>query len=296
MSIPRLDKPTVYDGPKGTLLAPSLPGVGKDASDVPEWLNLLAPEVVRDCHRAYIHAGSQVIQTNTFNGNRLRLERHGLAHRVGEVNQTAARIAREAAGDDLAVAGSMGPTGKMLLMDEVTVSEINRAFGEQAGALEEGGVDFFHIETMADMDEAVAAVEGIRSVSNLPIVLTMSFDTGDPNAGLRTMMGISPAQLAQRGDELELLGVGANCGLGLEGYQPVIEQFAAASPGAALVVKMNAGVPRIEAGKAVYRETPNRVGEYARWCADRGVKLIGVCCGGGLESVEAISDALARRS
>ncbi len=296
MSIPKLDSPTVYDGSKGTLLAPRLPDVGKQVSDVAEWLNLLAPEVVRDACRSYVDAGSQVVQTNTFNGNRIRLEKYGLAGSVHEVNLAAARLAREAAGDGVSVAGSMGPSGKLLLMEEVTVADISKAFAEQAAALEEGGVDFFHVETTTDMDEAVAAVEGVRSVSDLPVALTMSFDTGDPGAGLRTMMGVSPAQLAQRGDELGLFAVGANCGLGLEGYRPVIDQLIAASPKAAVIAKVNAGLPKIKGGKAVYDEKPARIAEYARWCADRGVGLIGVCCGGGPESVEAIAGALAQTS
>jgi 5-methyltetrahydrofolate--homocysteine methyltransferase len=296
VSIPKLDRPTVYDGSKGTLLAPRLPEVGKEVSDVAEWLNLLAPEVVRDSYRAYVDAGAQVVQTNTFNGNRIRLQKYGLADRVHEVNLASAQIAREAVGGDFPVAGSMGPSGKLLLMEEVTIADISKAFAEQATALEEGGVDFFHVETMTDMDEAVAAVEGVRSVSELPVALTMSFDTGDPGAGLRTMMGVSPAQLAQRADELGLFAVGTNCGLGLEGYQPVIEQFLAASPAAAVVAKVNAGLPKIKGGKAVYDAKPARIAEYALWCADRGVRLIGVCCGGGPESVEAMANALAQRS
>lgn len=295
MSIPQLDKPTVYDGSKGTLLGPSLLKVGKEVSDIAEWLNLLAPEIVRECYRAYIDAGSEVIQTNTFNGNRLRLAKHGLADKVREVNLSSAQIARQAAGSDVAVAGSMGPSGKLLLMDEVTVTDISQAFAEQARALEEGGVDFFHIETMADMDEAVAAVEGVRSVSHLPIALTMSFDTGDPMSGLRTMMGVSPTQLIQEGDELGLFAVGANCGRGLEGYQAVIEQFMAASPRAAVIAKVNAGVPRMEAGQTVYDGTAERAAEYALWCARRGVRLIGICCGGGPEHIEAIASALAHK-
>jgi 5-methyltetrahydrofolate--homocysteine methyltransferase len=296
LSIPQLDRPTVYDGSKGTLLGPSLPEVSKEPSDIAEWLNLLAPETVRDCYRAYIDAGSEVIQTNSFNGNRLRLARHGLADKVHEVNLSSAQIARQAAGSDIAVAGSMGPSGKLLITDEVTVTDISQAFAEQARALAEGGVDFFHIETMADMDEAVAAVEGVRSASRLPIALTMSFDTGDLETGLRTMMGVAPAQLAQKGDELELFAVGANCGRGLDGYQTVIEQFMAASPRAAVIAKVNAGVPRMEAGQTVYDGTPERAAEYALWCADRGVALIGICCGGGPEHVEAMASALARKS
>jgi 5-methyltetrahydrofolate--homocysteine methyltransferase len=294
LTIPQLDRPTVYDGSKGTFLGPSLPKVGKALSDIAEWLNLLAPEIVGKCHRAYIDAGSEVIQTNSFNGNRLRLAKHGLADKVHEVNLSSAQIARQAAGSEVAVAGSMGPSGKLLVMDEVTVTDISEAFAEQARALEEGGVDFFHIETMADMGEAVAAVEGVRSVSHLPIALTMSFDTGNPGAGLRTMMGISPSQLVQKGEEVGLFAVGANCGRGLEGYQAVIEQFMAASPRTAVIAKLNTGVPRMEAGQTVYDATAEEAAEYALWCAGRGVKLIGVCCGGGPESVEAIASALAR--
>ncbi len=294
MGIPELDKPTVYDGSKGTLLSASLPKVGREPSDLAEWLNLLAPEAVRESCRAYVAAGSRVIQTNTFNGNRLRVERHGLADKVRDVNLSAAEIAREVAGNDISVAGSMGPTGKLLVMDEVSPSDVSEAFAEQAGVLEEGGVDFFHVETMADMEEAAAAVEGIRGVSELPIALTMSFDTGDPDAGLRTMMGVAPAQLAEKSDELGLFAVGANCGRGLDGYQTVIEQLMEASPKAAVIAKFNAGVPRMEDGQAVYDATPERLAEYALWCADKGVKLIGVCCGGGPESIEAIAGALAR--
>jgi 5-methyltetrahydrofolate--homocysteine methyltransferase len=235
-----------------------------------------------------------VIQTNTFNGNRIRLERHGLGDDVREVNRAGARIAREAAGEGVAIAGSMGPTGKLLVMDEITAEETGQAFAEQAVALEVGGVDFFHIETMADMDEAVAAVEGIRSVSQLPVALTMSFDSGEPTKGLRTLMGVSPTELVQKGNELELFAVGANCGRGLDGYQQVIEQLAATSPRPALIVKMNAGIPQIENGQLVYDTTADEVTAYARWCMDAGVELIGLCCGGDAEHIKAVANALAR--
>ena len=116
MPVPVLDRPTVYDGSTGTLLAPALPGVGKGPSDVAEWLNLLAPDAVLKACRAYVDAGSQVIQTNTFNGNRFGLEKSGRAGQVREVNRAAAQVAREAAGSAVAVAGSMGPTGKLLVI------------------------------------------------------------------------------------------------------------------------------------------------------------------------------------
>jgi len=294
LGIPPLDRPLVYNGSKGTLLSSALSKVGKVPSDITEWLNLLAPDIVLRCHREYIEAGSQVIQTNSFNGNRFRLAKYGLADKVREVNLRAAQIAREAAGDAVPVAGSLGPSGKLLITEEVTAAEIREAFAEQARALEEGGVDLFHVETMADMDEALAAVEGIRSVSQLPIALTLSFDTGNPQAGLRTMMGVSPAQLAEKGDELGLFAVGDNCGRGFEGYQAVVEGFVAASPRAALIMKVNAGAPRVEGGETTYDATPEQVAEYALWCAQRGVKLIGLCCGGTPRHIEAIANALAR--
>lgn len=293
MRIPPLDKPVVYDGSKGVLLSSALSSVGKARSDITEWLNLLAPEIVLRCHRDYIDAGSRVIQTNSFNGNRHRLVKYGLADRVREVNLRAAQIAREAAGDAVPVAGSLGPSGKLLITEEVTAAEIREAFAEQARALEEGGVDLFHIETMADMDEAVAAVEGVRSVSQLPIALTLSFDTGDPQAGLRTMMGVSPAQLVEKGDELGLFAVGDNCARGFEGYQAVVEGLIAASPRAAVIMKVNAGAPRLEGGETTYDATPEQAAEYALWCAQRGVKLIGLCCGGTPRHIEAMANALA---
>ena len=294
MSIPPLDRPTVYDGSKGIFLSPTLSKVGKAPSDVSEWLNLLAPDIVLRCHREYIDAGAQVIQTNSFNGNRLRLAKYGLGDKVREVNVRAAQIAGQAAGNAIPVAGSLGPSGKLLITEEVTVAEIREAFAEQARALEEGGVDLFHIETMADIDEAVAAVEGIRSVSQLPIALTLSFDTGNPQAGLRTMMGVSPAQLVEKGDELGLFAVGDNCGRGFEGYQAVAEGLLAASPRAAVIMKVNAGMPRVEGGETTYDATPEQVAEYALWCAQRGMKLIGLCCGGTPRHIEAIANALTK--
>src|SRR3990170_462434 len=218
-------RPTLYDGAKGVFLSPCLAGVGKTPSDPTEWLNLLAPHTVLEAHQSYIEAGSEIIQTNSSIGNRFRLEPHGLASHIDRLNLLAAEIAREAAGDSVLVAGVLGPSGKLLLTDAVSRQALVQTFAEQAWALEQGGVDFFHIETMFDMEEAMAAVDGVRGVSSLPVALTMSFDSGKAEAGLRTMMGISARQLAGQADELGLFAVGANCGRGLEGYQPVIREL-----------------------------------------------------------------------
>jgi 5-methyltetrahydrofolate--homocysteine methyltransferase len=294
MSVPRFDRPTAYDGAKGTLLAPLLTSVGRDMSDVVEWLNVLAPELVLRCYRDYLDAGAEVIQTNTFNGNALRLAHYGLKDQAHRINLAAAQLAREAAGEKAAVAGSLGPTGKLMMMGEVGEEEVREAFAEQAKALEEGGVDFFHIETMSDLQEATAAVEGIRSVSDLPVALTMSFDTGDGEKSMKTMMGVSPAALVEKGNDLGLLAVGDNCGRGLEGYQVVAEELRASSPRSAIIMKVNAGVPQVVEGQVVYDASPEQAAEYALWCARKGVRLIGTCCGGTPRHIEAIANALAR--
>jgi len=293
-------RPALYDGAKGVFLSPRLPDVGKTPSDLTEWLNLLAPQTVLHAHRDYIKAGSQIIQTNSFNGNRFRLEPHGLVSRLEELNLLAAQIAREAAGDSVLVAGVLGPSGKLLPLGNVRREALVEAFAEQAQALDKGGVDFFHVETMSDIEEAIAAVEGIRGVSSLPVALTMSFDSGKAEAGLRTMMGVSARQLAEKAGELGLFGVGANCGRGLEGYQTVIRELVEAagqapstSSGQGVVIaKLNTGVPPKADGRVDYGGSPKEMAEYALWCARQGVGIIGGCCGTTPAHIEAMAKAL----
>ncbi len=294
MAVPTFERPTVYDGSKGTYLAPEMGKAGKEPSDISEWLNMLAPETVARCHRDYIAVGSQVIETNTFNGNRFRLANYGLGDRVHDVNFAAANIARETAGSGVSVAGNLGPSGKLLVTGEVTAEELRDAFEEQAKALAEGGVDFFQVETMADLDEVAAAVQGVRRVSQLPVAVTMSFDTGKPDAGLRTMMGVTPAQLVSKGRELGLLAIGANCGLGLIGYQTLFQQLVDAAGDLPVIAKVNAGVPHTEGKEVLYDGTPEKMAEYAVWVAGIGVKLIGACCGSTPAHIAAMASALAK--
>jgi 5-methyltetrahydrofolate--homocysteine methyltransferase len=286
-------RPFLYDGAKGVFLSPRLPDVGKKPSDLTEWLNLLAPETVRKAHRDYVDAGSDIVQTNSFSGNRFQLEARGLAPRTEEINLLAAQIARDAVGDNALVAGDLGPSGKLLAMGEVTRAALVEAFAEQAHGLEEGGVDFFHVETMSDLEEAVAAVEGIRTVSSLPVALTMSFDSGKAEAGFRTMMGVSARQLGEKARELRLFGVGANCGRGLEGYQTVIRQLLGAAGQTVVIAKLNTGVPQIRGGVVEYGGSPEEMADYALWCARQGVRIIGGCCGSTPAHIEAMARALA---
>jgi len=287
-------RPAVYDGSKGVYLSPSLTQVGKRPSDLTEWLNLLAPDVVRRMHQEYVAAGSQIIQTNSFNGNRFRLQACGLDSRVEEVNVLAAQIARQAAGHQVLVAGVISPSGKLPALREATRDELVAAFAEQARALDKGGVDFFHIETMSDLEEAAAAVEGVRSVSGLAVALTMSFDAGNAQRGLRSMMGVPPKALVEKANELELFAVGANCGLGLDGYQPLVRDLIESAPTGLVIVKLNAGRPKVEGGRTVYEASPASMADYAVWCARNGVHIVGACCGSTPEHIRAIATALTR--
>jgi len=286
-----LARPRTYDGAKGTLLAPHLPAAGRPASDATEWLNLLAPDVVRAAHRAYVDAGAEAIQTNTFQANRLALERHGLGDRVHEVNLAGARLAVEAAAGRALVAGSIGPSGRLLAVEEVDRQVLVAAFAEQAAALAEGGVDFIHLETMYDLDEALAAVEGVRAATGLPLVLTVSFERGDASKGYRTLMGVSPTQVAEAVADLGLLALGANCGRGLDSYERVLAELASAR--LPLVAKMNAGLPQVVDGRTVYDVAPAAMAAYARRSLELGARLIGACCGSTPAHIRAIAEALA---
>jgi 5-methyltetrahydrofolate--homocysteine methyltransferase len=277
----------LLDGAMGTMLM----AAGLPAGNPPEEWNLLHPEHVRAVHRAYIHAGSRVILTNSFGGNRLRLSMHGLQDRAGELNRAAAangRAEAEAASHLVVVAGSIGPTGELLQpIGTLAFEEAKTAFAEQAAALAEGGVDVFWIETMSDLNEVKAAVEGARSVSDLPIVATMTFDTHG-----RTMMGVRPSKAVEALHDLDLLAIGANCGNGPFEIETVIEAMHIVDPEGILVAKANAGLPKRVNKEIVYDGTPQVMAEYACRARELGARLIGGCCGSTPAHIRAMADAL----
>src|SRR5438309_3048053 len=187
------------------------------------------PAKVMALHRGFIEAGSDIILTDTFGATSLRLRESSYAGRTAEVNQRAVKLAREAASDrpGVLVAGSMGPTG--LLMDplgELTPAAAADAYAEQAAALVEGGVDLLLLETFFALDEALAAIDGVRRSSALPLVVSFSFDRGT-----RTMMGLSPAQVLESMAPLNLAAVGANCGRSLEDMARVVQELVAVDLG-----------------------------------------------------------------
>lgn len=282
----RLAQPGVLvaDGATGTQLQKAGLPVGAPSE---LWV-LDNPDGVRALHRSYVTAGSDVILTDTFGGTRIKLEKNGMGHKVVEINRKAAQLAREVIGDKGFVLGDIGPTGALLEpLGELSEEDAVKAFAEQAGALAAGGVDGILIETMSDLNEAIAAVKGVRQATKLPVCVTMSFDSHG-----RTMMGVKPAKAAK---ELSAIGVdviGVNCGRTLTENLTAIQEMRQAAPEAILMAKPNAGLPHADGSDAVYDVTPEIMAEYAKKFASLGVKILGTCCGSTPEHIQAVARAL----
>ncbi|MFQ5921371.1 MAG: homocysteine S-methyltransferase family protein [Anaerolineales bacterium] len=280
--------PVLADGAVGTMLF----DLGLDQGDPPELWNLDHPDSVSQVHQDYIASGSQIILTNSFGANRILLQRHGLGDQADKINLIAAQLARvqaDAAPVPVAVGGSMGPTGAMMEpLGDLSFEVAQAAFEEQAGALTKGGVDALWIETMYDIEEVRAAVDGCKSAApDLPIVATMTFDT----AG-HTMMGLSPEDAAEMLAELGVIALGGNCGNGPEEIHSVVRKMRGSQPGMVLTAKSNAGIPHLVDGAAVYDATPEDMAEYALQALEEGAQIIGACCGSTPAHVRAMAEAL----
>jgi 5-methyltetrahydrofolate--homocysteine methyltransferase len=265
--------PVLTDGAWGT----ELQARGLAIGEFPDAWNLTHPEHVEAVARAYVAAGSRVILTNTFGANRVRLAAHGLADQAVELNRRGVEISKRAAGDGVRVFASIGPSGKMLLTDEVTADELAAAFAEQAHALAAGGADALVVETMSDPVEAGLAVTAART-TGLPVVACLVFDSGRDHD--RTMMGTTPeaaaTTLMQAGADV----IGANCGQGIEGFVKICRRLRAATD-RPLWIKANAGLPRMVDGRAVYEVTPEQFAGHVPALLDAGANFIGGCCGTG---------------
>jgi 5-methyltetrahydrofolate--homocysteine methyltransferase len=280
--------PVMADGAMGTMLFQN----GLQFGDPPEVWNLTQPEIIRRVQRGYLDAGSEIIMTNTFGGNRLRLALHGLSARVDELNRTAAILARaevRAAGDTALVAGDIGPSGEIVaplgtLDYEIAVD----VFREQAASLVAGGVDLIWIETMSDLNEIKAAIEGVRRAApGIALITTMTFDTRG-----HTMMGVTPEQAVEALVAWGADAVGGNCGNGPDELLPVIERMHAADPNAILVAKSNAGMPELVDMRAVYRADPETMATFGVAMRDAGATIVGACCGSTPDHLRAMTAAL----
>jgi 5-methyltetrahydrofolate--homocysteine methyltransferase len=269
--------------------------MGLTSGDAPELWNIDHPDRIALLHRRFIEAGADIILTNSFGGNAMRLKLHNAQSRVGELNEAAARIARreaDASRRDVIVAGSIGPTGEVLEpVGVLSVEEATRAFAEQAQALARGGADVMWIETLSSKEEVTAAVAG-AATTGLPIVLTMSFDTHGS-----TMMGVNAADFVTYSRTLphRLAGCGSNCGVGaaeVVAGMLNMKRVAGDGEGVVLVAKGNCGVPKFVDGAIRYDGTPELMAEYARMALDAGARVIGGCCGTTPEHLRAMRLAL----
>lgn len=282
---------------KGVLLADGATGtnlfaMGLEAGEAPELLNDTAPDTIRELHQRFVDAGADIILTNSFGGTRHRLKLHHAQDRVFELNRKAAEIARsvaDKAGRKVIVAGSVGPTGELLIpLGALSYEDAVNAFAEQIEGLKAGGAEVAWIETMSAPEEIRAAAEAAIRVG-LPYTYTGSFDT----AG-RTMMGLLPKDIHGVADGLsqQPLGVGANCGVGASDILASLLDMTAAKPDATVIVKGNCGIPEFRGTEIHYSGTPELMADYVRLAVDAGARIVGGCCGTSFAHLAAMRHAL----
>ena len=276
----------VSDGATGS----NLQKMGLKAGQAPEDLIIDNPEILLELESSFVKAGSDIILTCTFGGTRMRMKDSKYQDRTPEVNIRAAELARKAATasgrTDVLVAGSMGPLGTLIKpYGPLESEEVKATFAEQAKALADGGADLLLIETMFSFEETTAAYEGARSTTDLPIVVSFSYDRGT-----RSMMGVKPKDVMKRYSEMGADVVGANCGNTLANMEIIIKEYADTIPNFPIWAKPNAGIPRmdIQTEQAIYDMGPDDMATFAKKYVALGAKIVGGCCGSTPEHVAAI--------
>jgi len=278
----------VSDGATGS----NLQKMGLKPGQPPEDLIIDSPDLISGLAASFVEAGSDIILTCTFGGTRMRMKDSKYQERTSEVNMLAAELARKAASKrtDVLVAGSMGPVGALIKpYGPLEAEDVRATFAEQAKALADGGVDLLVIETMFSFEETTAAFEGARSATDLPIVISFSYDRGT-----RSMMGVKPKDVIKRHTEMGVTMVGANCGTTLENMEAVVKEYVDTVPNAPLWVKPNAGVPRmdIQTEQGIYDMSPQDMATFSKKYVALGARVVGGCCGNTPEHVAAIVKAV----
>lgn len=263
------------DGAMGTELQKrGLPNGG-----CPEEFNITHPDIVQGIYLGYYNAGSDIVETNSFGGNRSRLKMHDFAGRGAEFNRRAAELAREVCPEGKFVGGSIGPTGDIIEpLGELSQQAAFEIFSEQSEALAEGGVDVIYVETMMAPEEAAIAIRAVKEKTGLPVVATMTFELG--KAGLRTMWGTDVAGAVQKLTDAGADIIGANCGRGFEEMIAIVEEMRPLTT-KPIIAQSNAGIPEWVNGVSVYRQTPETVKPNVERLLKLGVNILGGCCGTG---------------
>ncbi len=280
-------QPILGDGAMGTMLNAR----GISFEQCFDALNLTNPALVGDIHRAYIEAGAQIIQTNTFGANRFKLAAHGLEDKVAEINRAGVELARRvamASFKDVLIAGDVGPLGVRLApFGRVQPEQARQVFAEQMAALAEAGADLLIIETFSDLQEMLEAIAAARQVCSLPIVASMTFTRDD-----LTLLGDSPIKVAQTLASSGVEVIGINCSGGPAQIWRILRQMRQAAPQARYSVMPNAGWPEQVGGRIMYPANPEYFGEYALAFCEAGATLIGGCCGTTPQHIAAMRAAL----
>ncbi len=284
----------VFDGGYGTALF----AAGLADGACPELWNDTHPEIVRAIHKGYFDAGSDLVETNTFGGSRLKLNEYHLGDRTRELNEKGARLARSVCPPGRWVAGSMGPTSRLPAeyepLGDTTDDEYFETFKEQASALAEGGVDLYAVETMMFPQEAIAAIKACKAATDLPVMATMFFQYEEGHDRDRTMWGQSPAEVART-----LLGAGAdvvgrNCGRGPVRAIAIIREMRTVTD-APLIADPNAGLPITKGAETTYELGPEEMARDYPALLDAGSNIVGACCGSGPEHIRLIARVVRSR-
>ncbi len=276
------------DGAMGTFLQDK----GLKPGECPELWCIERADDIRDIHRQYRQAGSDIVECNSFGGSRYKLKHYGLDDRAAEINQAAAAVAREVAGEDQYVLGSAGPTGEFMApLGLETEENFYDAFREQITAFEAGGADAVIIETMTALEEAAVAVKAAKENTKLVVMASFTFDP-QVHGGYASMMGVTPEKFAETIIEAGADIIGANCGTGPDHMINVVKLLRAAAPDMPIIAMPNAGMPVIENGQTVFKETPEAMASKAPLLVEASANIVGGCCGTGPEHIAAMKKAI----
>ena len=265
----------ISDGAMGTFLHAK----GLQGGECPESWCVSHPKEVQDIAQAYVDAGSDIVETNSFGASSFKLKSYGLVDQVHDINVAAAKLAKQAMGSKGYVAASVGPTGHIVIEEggDTTAEALYEAFKEQVVALAEGGADAICVETMSSVVEAEQAIKATKENTKLPVICTFTFESG--GKGFRTMMGVKPERAAKAAAAAGADIVGANCGMGISNMIEITRQMRAAVPDVPILIHANAGPPIMENGKTVFKETPELMASFVAELVQAGANIIGGCCG-----------------